>query len=150
MYYFHPEVDAYQCQNQQDHWGNFVLIKLFLPFQNHMKHNISFVTYYRQTSNISRTLVGNQIVGHSDVVGAYCLAALLQLHLHFRTPGFNGLYKNCKTRRETLKLRDLVRLMLHIWRYMSHEICFVALCFVMGRVSVLSWFILSIFFMSAS
>ena len=25
---------------------------------------------YRQTSNISRTLVGNKIVDHSDVVGA--------------------------------------------------------------------------------
>ena len=25
---------------------------------------------YRQLSNISRTLVGNEIVGHSDVVGA--------------------------------------------------------------------------------
>ena len=25
---------------------------------------------YRQVSNISRTLVGNQIVDHSDVVGA--------------------------------------------------------------------------------
>ena len=27
-------------------------------------------TQYRQVSNISRTLVGNQIVDHSDVVGA--------------------------------------------------------------------------------
>ena len=26
--------------------------------------------YYRQVSNISRTLVGNKIVDHSDVVGA--------------------------------------------------------------------------------
>ena len=26
--------------------------------------------FYRQTSNISRTLVGNKIVGHLDVVGA--------------------------------------------------------------------------------
>ena len=26
--------------------------------------------YYRKTSNISRTLVGNKIVDHSDVVGA--------------------------------------------------------------------------------
>ena len=25
---------------------------------------------YRQTSNISRTFIGNEIVGHSDVVGA--------------------------------------------------------------------------------
>ena len=27
-------------------------------------------TYYRQTSNISSTLVGNKIVDHSNVVGA--------------------------------------------------------------------------------
>ena len=27
-------------------------------------------TYYRQVSNIRRTLVGNKIVDHSDVVGA--------------------------------------------------------------------------------
>ena len=34
------------------------------------------------------------------------------------TPGFYGLGKdNCKTRRETLKLCDLVRLILDIWRY---------------------------------
>ena len=43
------------------------------------------------------------------------LSALLQLHLHSRlTPGFNGLGKNnCKTKRETLKFGDLVRLMLY-------------------------------------
>ena len=37
---------------------------------------------YRQTSNISRTLVGNKLADHSDVVGA--APALLQLHLHSR------------------------------------------------------------------
>ena len=30
---------------------------------------------YRQTSNISHTLVGNKIVDHSDVVGAWPVAA---------------------------------------------------------------------------
>ena len=30
----------------------------------------SWYMYYRQVSNISRTLVGNKIVHHSDVVGA--------------------------------------------------------------------------------
>ena len=29
-----------------------------------------FTLYYRKTSNISRTLVGNKIVDNSDVVGA--------------------------------------------------------------------------------
>ena len=31
--------------------------------------------YYRKTSNISRTLAGNKIVDHSDVVGASPVAA---------------------------------------------------------------------------
>ena len=38
----------------------------------------------RQTSNIRRTLVGNKIVDHSDVVGASPFSALLQLHVHSR------------------------------------------------------------------
>ena len=50
---------------------------------------------HRQTSNISRTLVGNKIVDHSDVVGASPFGAA-QRHLHFRlnTPGFNILGNN--------------------------------------------------------
>ena len=36
-------------------------------------------TVYRQVANISRTLVGNKVVDHSDVV-----SAMLQLHLHSR------------------------------------------------------------------
>ena len=30
----------------------------------------TYMNYYRKTSNISRTLVGNKIVDNSDVVGA--------------------------------------------------------------------------------
>ena len=37
---------------------------IFVLFQSHYERA------YRQTSNISRTLVGNEIVDHSDVVGA--------------------------------------------------------------------------------
>ena len=38
------------------------------------------------------------------------------------TPGFVGLGKdNCKTRRETIKFGDLVRLMLDILRYLLYE-----------------------------
>ena len=41
----------------------------------------------------------------------HCLSALLQLHLHSQPPGFNRLCEdNCKTRRETFKLWDLVQL----------------------------------------
>ena len=32
--------------------------------------DISYIYIYRKTSNISRTLVNNKIVDHSDVVGA--------------------------------------------------------------------------------
>ena len=32
--------------------------------------HVNFMAVYRQVSNISRTLVGNLIVDHSDVVGA--------------------------------------------------------------------------------
>ena len=53
---------------------------------------------YRQTSNIRRTLSGNKLVDHSDVVGASPV----------------GLGKdNCK-RQESFKLCDLVRLILEI------------------------------------
>ena len=39
--------------------------------------------YYRKTSNIRRTLVGNKIVDHSDVVGASPVGAAKQ---HLRSP----------------------------------------------------------------
>ena len=75
-----------------------------------------------QTSNIRGTLVGNKIADHSDVIGASpgrrCSNYIFILDL---TPGFSGLGKdNCKTRRETGNLGELVRLMLEIWRYMIH------------------------------
>ena len=42
---------------------------------------ITDICIYRQTSNISRTLVGNTIVDHSDVV-EHRQSTLLQLHIH--------------------------------------------------------------------
>ena len=49
---------------------------------------------YRQTSNVSRILVGNEMVDHSNYIFSIVI-----------TPGFNGLGKgNCKTRRETFKV----------------------------------------------
>ena len=44
------------------------IISLFELVQWH--HSTSIPQWYRQNSNISRTLVGNKIVGHSLVVGA--------------------------------------------------------------------------------
>ena len=70
---------------------------------------------YRQTSNIRRTLVGNDIADDSDVVACRCCCNyILIIDL---TPGFNGLDKdNCKTRRETFRFWYLVRLILEVWR----------------------------------
>ena len=52
---------------------------------------ISFYGYYRQTSDISGSLVGNKLADHSDEVG---VSAILDLK-----SGFNGLGKDdCKTR----------------------------------------------------
>ena len=66
---------------------------------------------YRQISNISRTLVCNIIVYHSWRCSNYIFI------LNF-TRGVNGLDDDsCKTRRETFKICDLVRLMLEILRY---------------------------------
>ena len=63
----------------------------------------------RHTFNISRTLVGNKRIGHSDVVEA--------APLHSR-PGFNRMGKgNCKMRLETFKFGDMVRLIQEIWQH---------------------------------
>ena len=75
--------------------------------------------HYRQVSNIRRTLVGNKIVDHSDVVGASpCRRCSNYIFILDLTPGFIGLGKdNCTMRRETFKFGDLVRLILDILRY---------------------------------
>ena len=74
---------------------------------------------YRQTSNNRRTLVGNKIVDHSDVVGAWHVGAAPSTFFILNlTPGFNGLGKdNCKTSQELFKFCDLVWLILEILRY---------------------------------
>ena len=70
---------------------------------------------YHQSSNISHTLVGNEIVDHSDVVGASPVGAAPT------TPSFStwhlAVMDQVKTRRETSEFGDLVRLILEVWRY---------------------------------
>ena len=63
---------------------------------------------YRQTSNKSRSSVGNKIVDHWDVVES---SALLLLHLFIDlTPWFNELHNdNCNTGREPFSIWDVVR-----------------------------------------
>ena len=66
--------------------------------------------YMAMSSNhkYKRTLVGNELVDHSNVVGAAPTGFILGL-----TPGFNGLGKDHrKTRRETFKFLQLVHLIL--------------------------------------
>ena len=43
-----------------------ILLNMLIP---NVYHN-GWLYYYRKTSNTRRTLVGNKIVDHSDVVGA--------------------------------------------------------------------------------
>ena len=63
--------------------------------------------YYSQTYNISDTFASNRIVYHADVL------FIIKL-----THDLNRLHKdNYKTRRETFKFWDLVRLILEIFRY---------------------------------
>ena len=49
---------------------SFYLTPSHLWYDRRGRHNKSFSDMYHQTSNISRTLVGNKIIVHSDVVGA--------------------------------------------------------------------------------
>ena len=73
-----------------------------------------------QTSNISRTFVGNKIVDHSDACSwsIACRRCSNYIFIRDLTPGFNGLGNdNRKTGRESFKFWDLVRLILGILRY---------------------------------
>ena len=67
---------------------------------------------YRQVSNVRHGLVGNIIVDLPDVGAAPIISSF--------STGFSGLVNdNYKTRREHFKFRDLVRLILDVWRYVS-------------------------------
>ena len=79
---------------------------------------------YHKTSNIRRTLIGNKIVDHSDVVGAAPVGAapttssFSTWQLASRQFGKDSR----KTVRESFKCWDLVRLILETWRYLSQSI----------------------------
>ena len=81
---------------------------------------------YCQISDISCILLENKIIDHSDVVGAAPTGDIKDL-----TPGFNGLDKdNCKMRRETFQILDLVHLILEILRYvLYHDDAMTWVCF---------------------
>ena len=74
---------------------------------------------YRQTCNISHTLVGSKTCWSlrcsSSSARQRCSNFILILNL---TPGFNILHRNsCKTRWGTFEFCDLVHLILEIWQY---------------------------------
>ena len=84
-------------------------------------YNENFITgkvAYHQTSNISRSLVDNEIVDHSDVVGDLPAGAapIASIFILDWTPRFNIMHKdNRKTRQETVEfwfdgpyIRDLM------------------------------------------
>ena len=81
--------------------------------------------YNRQTYNIRRTLVGNKIVDHSDVVGTSPVSAAPTTS-SFSTKHLASIdwtkISICKTRRETFQCWDLVRLILEVWRYVTSQL----------------------------
>ena len=81
--------------------------------QHTPRHRSKKKDYYRQTSNISRT----------------CRRCSNYTFILDLTPGFNGLCKdNYKTRRETFKFWDLVRLILEVWWYILSKLVFTYKC----------------------
>ena len=101
----------------------FVKHELFIPYGEFKANSYSVNITYRQVSNISRTLEGykncRSLRCSWSIACRRCPNYIFILDL---TPGFMGLGKdNCKTRRETIKFGDLVRLMLDILRYSLYE-----------------------------
>ena len=75
---------------------------------------------YRKIYNIWRTLVSDEIVYNSDVVGAapVCSNYILILDL---SPGFDRMCNDkWKTRQEAFEFRDLVPLILETWRQLFY------------------------------
>ena len=71
---------------------------------------------YRKVSNIRRTLAGYKIVDHPDVVGASPVGAAPTTSSLSTKHLASLVYAKTATRRETIKLQDLVRLILEILR----------------------------------
>ena len=91
--------------------------------------SISWFCHYRQISNISRTIVGYEIVDHSECSWSIaCRRCSNYIFIFDLTHGFNRFHKdNCKTRQETFKFWDWVHLILEIWWYVCYAVPFVAL-----------------------
>ena len=80
--------------------------RLLIDWQDNRQSIRRHENIHPQSSNISRTLVGNKIVDDSNYI------FILDL-----THGYHGLgIGNSKTRRETFMFWDLMRLILQVWR----------------------------------
>ena len=95
------------------------IVDLSCCIQNnlHLSHNLidyctvkrlSTKSMYRQTSNISRTLVGNKIVANSDVVGASPIGV---------APTTSSCSTWLRWMRQIFKVWDWVLLVLEAWRF---------------------------------
>ena len=87
-----------------------------IEFRNNtLRHNMALPkNIYRQTSNISRAIAIKLLITQM-LLEHRCSNYIFTLDL---IPCFNGLGKNnCKTRRETFKFWDMMRLTLEVWRY---------------------------------
>ena len=80
---------------------------MLFPFNNHI---------YRQTSNISRTLIGNKIVDHSDVVGASPVGAAPSTSpfLTYLISSMDWVKTTVRRDEKNFQFWDLVRLILDV------------------------------------
>ena len=88
-----------------------------------------FTIHYRQISDTSRTVVGNKIVGHSNVVGASPIGAAPTVSScsTWHQASIDCAKTTARRDEKTLKLWILARLLSDIWRYiivlMSQSMC---------------------------
>ena len=98
---------------QSSHDNAFVGIGMLFYFFAPWWHKSLYI--YRQTSNIRRPLLGNNIFGQS-YASRCCSNYIFIIYL---TTGFNWMCKGtCKTGRETFRFWNLMRLILQVWRYL--------------------------------
>ena len=86
------------------------------------------LSIYRQTSNISRTLVGNTIVDHSDIVGASPVGAAPTTSSFSTQHPASMHWAKATTRRD--EFCGLVRLILKVWRYVNIRL----MCTWLGKI----------------
>ena len=120
IFWFHCQIwaahSAYECSTHIN--CSAITHQDLLSCPNLPKHEDEYVlSNYREASNIIRTLVGNKIVDHSDVVGASPVgAAPTTSSFSTSQSGFKRFGKDSrKTVREYL-CWDLVSLILETWR----------------------------------